>query len=273
MITVREIFETYYPKQMCLYRDIRSCLGKEVDWSDLSKIKLYKIREYLSNKYSINSVSFKMAIIKALMNKMSQEIEIDMDSLRDVFKIKKEGTISVYLTEQEIGMLERYEPKGETEDYVKTITIIQLFTGARFSDAITLTEENIIGEELVYISQKTHKEIRVPLKKGLNIYLKRLQVLPTFSSVTFWKVLKVMCSNAGICNKVRVYRGGKYDTKPKYQFISSHTARRSFATNLLLRGVDIYTISRLMGHSDIKMTAKYICANPLVKNEAMDYFK
>ncbi|MBR7559538.1 site-specific integrase, partial [Mycobacterium tuberculosis] len=39
---------------------------------------------------------------------------------------------------------------------------------------------------------------------------------------------------------------------------SSHSGRRTFATNLIERGVDIKAVSTLMGHSSIAMTAQYV---------------
>lgn len=43
---------------------------------------------------------------------------------------------------------------------------------------------------------------------------------------------------------------------------SSHSGRRTFATRLNENGVDIKTISVLMGHSSVSMTATYIDENP-----------
>ncbi len=44
---------------------------------------------------------------------------------------------------------------------------------------------------------------------------------------------------------------------------SSHTGRRTFCTRLIEDGTDIKTVSILMGHSHVSMTAKYIEANPI----------
>jgi len=40
--------------------------------------------------------------------------------------------------------------------------------------------------------------------------------------------------------------------------ISTHTLRRTFATNLYIEGVDLKRISRRMGHKSVKTTEKYI---------------
>jgi integrase/recombinase XerD len=56
---------------------------------------------------------------------------------------------------------------------------------------------------------------------------------------------------------------------------SSHSGRRTFATNLIEKGVDIKAVSTLMGHTTINMTAKYIQNNPirlkLISSNSLDF--
>lgn len=52
---------------------------------------------------------------------------------------------------------------------------------------------------------------------------------------------------------------------------SSHSGRRTFATRLIEKGIDIKAVSRLMGHSSVAMTAEYVEDNPTrLKNIARD---
>ena len=55
-------------------------------------------------------------------------------------------------------------------------------------------------------------------------------------------------------------RAGSKEVKslPKYQLITVHTARRSFATNLYLAGMDVLTIKKMTGHKTEKSFLKYI---------------
>jgi integrase/recombinase XerD len=54
---------------------------------------------------------------------------------------------------------------------------------------------------------------------------------------------------------------------------SSHSGRRTFATNLIERGVDIKAVSTLMGHSSVTMTAQYVEDNPVrLKQICADFF-
>lgn len=49
-----------------------------------------------------------------------------------------------------------------------------------------------------------------------------------------------------------------------------HSLRHSFATVLISRGVDLYTVSRLLGHSDIRASVKYAKARMDTLQEAVD---
>ena len=85
-------------------------------------------------------------------------------------------------------------------------------------------------------------------------------------------MVKRICCGAGINTEVSVYMRGQFQTGEKWRYIASHTARRSFATNLFKRGVDILTISKLCGHSSVEMTKQYICCGPIINESVLDYF-
>ncbi|KVN60315.1 tyrosine-type recombinase/integrase [Burkholderia stagnalis] len=52
-------------------------------------------------------------------------------------------------------------------------------------------------------------------------------------------------------------------SKARLQGASSHSGRRTFATTLIEKGVDIKAVSTLMGHASIAMTARYVEDNPV----------
>lgn len=59
----------------------------------------------------------------------------------------------------------------------------------------------------------------------------------------------------------------------KLQGASSHSGRRTFATTLIEKGIDIKAVSTLMGHSSIAMTAQYVEDNPVrLKQICTDLF-
>jgi len=62
-------------------------------------------------------------------------------------------------------------------------------------------------------------------------------------------------------------KGGKVKNKYKYYF---HTLRHSYATYLLGKGVDIYTISTLMGHNQVTTTQIYAKVNGQQQRRAVE---
>lgn len=83
---------------------------------------------------------------------------------------------------------------------------------------------------------------------------------------------------AGIDQTIYVKKnvGGKIviEEKKKYELISSHTARRSFATNLYLRCKDARMVMNFTGHTTEENFRKYICISKTEMAEmAREYFK
>ena len=78
--------------------------------------------------------------------------------------------------------------------------------------------------------------------------------------------------------EVTVYQKGTAHTGPKYRFISTHTGRRTFATNLSMRGCPLEQIAIMMGHvtgnvPNIAMTAGYICARKNISKSVISLFQ
>ncbi len=68
----------------------------------------------------------------------------------------------------------------------------------------------------------------------------------------------------------KIIQGGKQIVikKPKYEFVSSHTARRSFATNeYMAKGLNVRDIMAITGHKTEKSFYKYIRQTPMENAE------
>lgn len=153
---------------------------------------------------------------------------------------------------------------------------------SRFLGKIPQIHEHIIhvwaGERLAYVSKKSHTRAEIPLSPGVERIIEDNEANDLtgeeVSDVTFNKTIRVICKNVGIDERVKLYQAGRYIGGEKWAFISSHTARRSFATNLYLRGADLYLISKLMGHSSVSMTEGYIvCGLRELPEKVLQYFQ
>ena len=177
------------------------------------------------------------------------------------------------LTDEELERIITYVPKNANEQLVRTQFLIGAFTGCRHSDYTRLNNRNIVGGMISYVSLKTKTHATVPLKPIVKELLTNLPK-EEVTDPTFNNNIRNICRKAGITEAVKVFKAGKEVEGEKWEFVSSHTARRSFATNLYLRGADLYSISQMMGHASVEMTQNYLCCGLREQSaQVMEYFK
>jgi integrase len=166
------------------------------------------------------------------------------------------------------------DPKtSQVEKDCLCLFLMEDVTGARASDCINLSTDNIRDGKLVYISKKTKQKSVMPVHRKL---LKYLKYKPTkdYSRMSKSRVIKRVAKLCGIDEVVTIRYRGRMRTAPKYEFISTHTGRRNFASHLALRGAPITEICQFMNHkSNINQTMRYIVPDlNNVSNEAMGFF-
>ena len=89
--------------------------------------------------------------------------------------------------------------------------------------------------------------------------------LPKMAHQTLNHYIKVVAKMAGIDEPVTIQttKGGipVLETRPKYELVHSHTARRTGATLMYLAGMDAFNICSMTGHSSVAMLRRYIKAD------------
>ena len=197
------------------------------------------------------------------------------------FKVESEETDSIYLTQEEIQKiydLEITEELLKKNDYqnnnlkttIKSLNeerdrfLFGCFTALRHSDYSRLDSLHFKDKIIRIWTIKKDKKVFIPMHFQLMELLKRRNnILPApISDQKHNKQIKAIGKLAGINEEVILAktRGGKRieAVKFKYEFITSHTARRSCATNMYLAGVDLKFIQDILGHSKIEQTISYI---------------
>lgn len=275
--SLKAAFLLKYPKYGIILKRFETANGVECTWENITKANLAHFSEKLQKDCARKSAKTYIQMFKSVLNRYSDVVDLPR-GWEDAVNVKNDVSQNVYLTEGEIQMICSYIPKNETEHLVKNSFLLGALTGARHSDYMTFTTENVHGGYLTYISQKTHIEARIPAcpmivrilrEKSKNEALNR-----EISDVYYNETIRKICKDAGITEQRKLYKGGKYRKAEKWEFVASHTARRSFCTNLYLRNADLYQISRLMGHSSVKQTEGYICCGLKDLNpEIMGFFE
>jgi site-specific recombinase XerD len=130
------------------------------------------------------------------------------------------------------------------------------------------TREHIQDDNIIITQEKTDETVVIPVN-----YYSHIKPIPQLSEQYLNESIKDVCQLAGIESQVEVhaYSGAKRETSlvPKYTQITMHTARRTFVSLALSKGLDAETIRRWTGHKDLRSFAKYINIERERKKELM----
>ncbi len=168
-----------------------------------------------------------------------------------LFKFKRVLKEVVFLSTDELALLENHSFSQTRLQLVKDLFIFCCYTGLGYYEMSNLKDEHIIngfdGNEWIQMKrQKTNKIISVPLlPKAIELINKYKSnsdcIFPKISNQKFNSYLKEISDIIGINKR-----------------ISHHTGRKTFASTILLyNDVPIEIVSELLGHSSIKITQDY----------------
>lgn len=183
------------------------------------------------------------------------------------FKRLVEEVDNVYLPTHELQQLYDLDLKGAPRlDRIRDLFLIGCYTGLRFSDFSELRPENITngGTTLSCMTQKTGGRVVIPLNPNVLAIIAKYEGIPprTITNQRMNRYLKELCQRAGFVERVEVSRtkGGLREvrTLEKWELVTTHTARRSFATNAFLAQLPTISIMKITGHKSESMFMKYI---------------
>lgn len=183
------------------------------------------------------------------------------------FKKLVEEVDNVYLTDEELTLLYNLDLSANARlDRIRDLFLIGCYTGLRFSDFSELRPENIThnGRILTRKTLKTSERVSIPLNPKILAILKKYEGIPprTITNQKMNDYLKELCRLGGLTDAVEVSRtkGGKKETRyiEKCDMVTTHTARRSFATNAYLAKVPTVSIMKITGHRSEAVFLRYI---------------
>lgn len=225
---------------------------------------------YLKREYNLssNTIGKHIKTLKAFMNEATERgLNTNLEFKNKRFKTIREDSDKVYLSIEELKKIEDLDfSKNPKLDEARDLFLTGCYTGLRFSDFSQINPENINQNQTVINIRtvKTGQKVSIPLHKTVrNILKKYNNELPkskTNKSMNIY--IKEIVHKARIIEKIEttITKGGVVDrvVLPKYQLISTHTARRSFATNLFLAEVPTISIMKITGHKTERSFMQYI---------------
>lgn len=199
--------------------------------------------------------------------KMHWTNNVEFEKIKRIPRAKIKTT-KVYLPEAEIELLRNVKVM-ERLKVSKDRLLFMCWVGLRFGDLKTITQEHRVGCWLKNFQMEKGVEITEPVDVWLrpeaqNILDKYNGEFPKISNKTMNADIKDICSLIpALCKLVKItsHKGDvtRVAMVKKYTKIGSHTGRRSFATNAILKGIPQDIVMRNTGHKDPKTFKEYIC--------------
>ncbi|PKB18536.1 site-specific integrase [Flavobacterium sp. 5] len=185
--------------------------------------------------------------IKATLRKAYKKGLLQTDINAAVDSIKEQESQRNFLTMEEASRLFRTPCKKEI---VKRVCMFSLLTGIRYSDIAKLTWEEVQyskseGYYIRFKQQKTDRPVTLPISQEAFEFLgeKEAQSKRVFYDLKKWDVdrlLPIWIKDASI-----------------EKHITFHCFRHTYATLQMAAGTDIFTVSKMLGHKNIKTTQIY----------------
>jgi integrase len=191
------------------------------------------------------SVNMELRQLKAAFEKAVRWGHIHSNPFKGVDQCRvKNSNLPKFLTKEEVNILLGTIPEGTFRSFV----CFCLYTGCRRGEALNLTWDDIDMEQgkVTFRITKTGKSRIIPFNGILTLILGSMErtedgpfpFQKSFVTHKFKDYLKA----AGIKN---------------YQSLKLHSLRHTFASHLIMSGVDLMTVSKLLGHSTVRTTELY----------------
>lgn len=165
------------------------------------------------------------------------------------FKIPAMTSKIGHLTETQVKKIENLNLAGKM-DVVRDAFLLSVYTGLRFSDIRTLHDEHLQKGWIVKRMVKTELDVRIPIREIFDG--KAVILIEKYGSVD--GLTSKIGSNATVNKHLKeIFKAVCCDDKG----FTFHTARHTFATLLLQNDVQMSTVQKLLGHSNIQTTSIY----------------
>ena len=257
---------------------LESCTNGKLKFADLNERFLEDFKEYLlttkSNRSSKTTLSVNSAVsyfnkVKAALKQAYKDGILQSDLNSKIKPIKAAETRRGYVTLEELNKLVKTPCNN---DLLKRAALFSALTGLRFSDI-----QKMVWGELEYIEGQGYF-LNFDQKKT-----KGVEVLPI--SEQAYSFTEGTENPKDMEQDKKVFEGLKYSAyanKHLFQWIGAagitkditfHCFRHTFATLQLFSGTDIYTVSKMLGHKDLKTTQVYAKIVDEAKRQAANKIK
>jgi integrase len=252
-----------YDNWLSTYKHLQKFSKDQLSFKELDEKFLLKFKEYLLSTLSQNSAHSYFNKLKAALNQAFEEKVIEENPAKRIKGIKQAETKREFLSLEELQKLVQTHCEIPL---IKTAFVFSALTGLRWSDIQKLNWSEIhysqgLGWVIQFTQQKTKGVETLPISEQARGLLGEMK---SASEKVFLGLKYSAWNNLQIAKWVM-----RADIKKDITF---HCARHTFATLQLTNGTDIYTVSKLLGHRELKTTQVYAKVIDQRKIDAVNNF-
>ena len=247
-------------------RDLQKLEGYAVDFATVGNGFAERFARYLLTKRNLvdSAVHKNLFRLKHFLNwALDNGYPVIADPKKFSWQHREPDILT--LTRQEVQRLADLDLSARPAlDNARALFLVGVYTGLRFSDVAALRPEHIQADRLRVTTQKTRLTVTIPVRPEARPILARVTegTLRPLANQKLNSHLKELARLAEIdapTERVR-YAGGqrRAHTAPKYEFVTTHTARRTFVTLALEAGVRPEVVMRITGHKSLSAFRRYV---------------
>ncbi|AKP50747.1 site-specific integrase [Cyclobacterium amurskyense] len=232
-------------------------------------------KEIIKPSYTVNTVGKYIQVIKTFMAYATENgYNSNLYFQSKQFKAHNTPGFSIYLNEDEINQIYELDlSKTPHLERVRDLFIVGCWTGLRFSDFTAIKPENVKGEFLEIKTFKTGEKVIIPIHPIIYSIMAKYEgqypnsLPPAISNQKMNAYLKEIAKQVDCLKESveveRIKGGFKTTTRQnKWELVTTHTARRSFATNVYKSGFPAISLMKITGHRTEKSFLLYIKVTP-----------
>ena len=256
--------------------DYKTCirLTEEFSKHTRKKYKINDISEVFAREFekwfvkekdlSLNYAKRNLNVIKAACKEAEiNGIEVSL-SLSRISTATTKNEYVIYLNEKDLSKINKLRCNNRRLENARKWILLGCQLGQRGEDLLNLNESNISeyngNKYFEFIQKKTSKAIKIPIHSEINKILKTgfpYKVSLQKLNEAIHDVCELAEINEEIEGVKKISNRNVIDVYPKYKLISSHSLRRSFASNYYGK-INTNLLMSITGHTTERMFLNYI---------------
>ncbi|MCQ2383596.1 MAG: site-specific integrase [Paludibacteraceae bacterium] len=253
---------------------------------NLNKRTMQRLLEWMQQSgYNNSTIQKTFVTLKVFIRWLGEKKIIDPTeclSFRPKFKGVTDNKTVVYLTWEELTRFFNQDFGTRFKNNVRDVFCFCCFTSLRFSDVSKLMKTDVHRDHIEVVTQKTAATLHIQLNDYSRTILERHshlpgdKALPVYSNQKTNAALKEMGRAVGLNDSIKkVHFVGSQrieETKPKWEYLTTHCGRRTFVVNALMLGIPTQVVMSWTGHADYESMKPYIAIAEEQKEESMKLF-